>query len=75
MQAAGLTPLDVLMAATRNGARALGLGQHEGTVTTGATADLVVLDADPLSDLRNVRRVALVVRRGEIYTRRELEYP
>ena len=74
MQAAGLTPLDVLIAATRNGARALGLGQHEGTVTTGATADLVVLDADPLSDLRNVRRMALVVRRGEIYTQRELEY-
>jgi len=74
MQAAGLTPLDVLMAATRNGARALGLGQHEGTVTAGATADLVVLDADPLADIRNVRRVALVVRRGEIYTQRELEY-
>ncbi len=74
MQAAGLTPLDVLMAATRNGARALGLGQHEGTVTAGATADLVVLDADPLTDIRNVRRVALVVRRGEIYTQRELEY-
>src|SRR5213594_143630 len=74
MQAAGLTPLDVLMAATRNGARALGLGQHEGTVTAGATADLVVLNADPLTDIRNVRRVALVVRRGEIYTRRELEY-
>ncbi len=74
MQAAGLTPLDVLMAATRNGARALGLGQHEGTVTAGATADLVVLNADPLTDIRNVRRVALVVRRGEIYTQRELEY-
>src|SRR5881628_125622 len=74
MQAAGLTPLDVLIAATRNGARALGLGQHEGTVTAGATADLVVLDADPLTDIRNVRRVALVVRRGEIYTQRELEY-
>ena len=75
MQAAGLTPLDVLVAATRNGARALGLGERDGTVTAGATADLVVLDADPLADIRNVRRVALVVRRGEIYTRRELEYP
>ena len=43
-------------------------------MTAGATADLVVLDADPLTDIRNVRRVALVVRRGEIYTQRELEY-
>jgi len=73
MQAAGLAPLDVLVAATRTGARALGL-DSTGTVTAGATADLVVLDADPLADIRNVRRIALVVRRGEVYTRRELEY-
>src|SRR5256886_2360123 len=73
MQGAGLTPLDVLVAATRTGARALGL-DSTGTVTAGATADLVVLDADPLADIKNVRRIALVVRRGEVYTRRELEY-
>ena len=73
MQAAGLTPLEVLVAATRTGARALGL-DSTGTVTAGATADLVVLDADPLADIKNVRRIALVVRRGEVYTRRELEY-
>ena len=73
MQAAGLTPLDVLVAATRTGARALGL-DSTGTVTVGATADLLVLDADPLADIKNVRRIALVVRRGEVYTRRELEY-
>src|SRR5438309_1124428 len=73
MQAAGLTPLAVLVAATRTGARALGL-DSTGTVTAGATADLVVLDADPLADIRNVRRIAPVVRRGEVYTRRELEY-
>jgi len=73
MQAGGLTPLEVLVAATRTGARALEL-DSTGTVTAGATADLVVLDADPLADIKNVRRIALVVRRGEVYTRRELEY-
>src|SRR2546426_128225 len=73
MQAAGLTPADVLVAATRTGARAPGLGST-GPVTAGATAGLVVLDADPLADIKNVRRIALVVRRGEVYTRRELEY-
>jgi imidazolonepropionase-like amidohydrolase len=73
MQASGLAPRDVLIAATRNGARALGL-DSTGTVAAGATADLVVLDADPLADIRNVRHIALVVRRGEVYTRRELEY-
>jgi imidazolonepropionase-like amidohydrolase len=73
MQAAGLTPGAVLVAATRNGARAAGV-DSAGTVTAGAVADLVVLDADPLADVRNVRRIAIVVRRGETYTRHELEY-
>src|SRR5213595_2945445 len=73
MQASGLAPRDVLVAATAHAARALGL-DSTGTVAAGATADLVVLDADPLSDIRNVRQIALVVRRGEVYTRHELEY-
>jgi imidazolonepropionase-like amidohydrolase len=73
MQAAGLAPQDVLVAATRNAAQAAGL-DSVGPVTAGSVADLVVLDADPLADIRNVRRIALVVRRGETYTRRELEY-
>jgi imidazolonepropionase-like amidohydrolase len=74
MQAAGLTPGDVVVAATRNAGRVLGL-DSTGTITPGAVADLLVLDADPLADITNVRRIALVVRLGEIYTRRELEYP
>src|SRR5213595_262769 len=65
MQASGLAPRDVLVAATRNAARALDL-DSTGTVTAGAVADLLVLDADPLADIRNVRRIALVVRRGEV---------
>jgi len=73
MQAAGLAPRDVLISATRTAAIASGL-DSTGTVAAGSVADLVVLDADPLADVRNVRRIALVVRRGEIYTRRELEY-
>src|SRR5947209_13366786 len=73
MQAAGLAPRDVLISATRTAAIASGL-DSTGTVAAGSVADLVVLDADPLADVRNVRRIALVVRGGEIYTRRELEY-
>ena len=73
MQASGLAPRDVLLAATRNAARALAL-DSTGTVTAGAVADLLVLDADPLTDIRHLRDIALVVRRGEAYTRRELEY-
>src|SRR6059058_2435189 len=74
MQASGLAPRDVLLAATRNAARALAL-DSTGTVTAGAVADLLVLDADPLTDIRHLRDIALVIHRGEAYTRRELEYP
>src|SRR5206468_5030415 len=63
MQAAGLAPRDVLISATRTAAIASGL-DSTGTVAAGSVADLVVLDADPLADVRNVRRIALVVRRG-----------
>ena len=73
MWAAGLAPRDVLVAATRNAARALGL-DSAGTVTAGSVADLLVLDADPLTDVRHFREIALVVRRGEVYTRHELAY-
>src|SRR5438093_863907 len=65
MQAAGLKPVDVLLAATRTAARAAGAAlDSAGTLTAGAVADLVVLDADPLADIRNVRRIALVGRSG-----------
>ena len=73
MQAAGLTPMQVLVAATRNGARAMGL-DSTGTVTAGFVADLVVLNADPTGRIANARDIALVVRRGEVYTRKELEW-
>jgi imidazolonepropionase-like amidohydrolase len=74
MQQAGLSPLEVLVAATRNGARAMGLEQT-GTVTAGSVADLVVLDADPLADIANARRIAAVMRRGRLHSRADLEFP
>lgn len=75
MQEAGLSPAEVLVAATRNGARAMGRDTDFGTIEPGKAADLVVLDADPLADIVNIRRVALVARRGELWTRRELAFP
>lgn len=73
MVEAGMTPMQVLVASTRNGARAMGRDDI-GTLEPGKVADLVVLDADPLASVGNLRRVALVARGGEIWTRRELEY-
>ncbi|HSM37088.1 MAG TPA: amidohydrolase family protein [Longimicrobiales bacterium] len=74
MQAAGLAPSEVIVAATRNGARAM-FREDLGTVETGKVADLLVLGSDPTADIANVRDVRLVVRGGEIRTREELEYP
>lgn len=71
MAEAGLYPMDVLVATTRNGARAMGRDDF-GTLEPGMAADLVVLGADPLADIRNVRDVRLVVRNGEVWTQREL---
>jgi imidazolonepropionase-like amidohydrolase len=59
---AGIPLGDVLSIATRNGAAALGL--DAGTVEPGRRADLVVLEASPLEDIRNTRRIRLVLKDG-----------
>ena len=56
MVEAGLTPLQALAAATGSAARVMGLGEL-GTLEPGMWADFVVLDADPLADIRNTRRI------------------
>ena len=64
---AGISPREVLSIATRNGAEALGALAEIGTVEEGKMADLVVLGADPLEDIRNTRRILLVFQRGIQY--------
>jgi len=65
---AGLPPMAALQAATRNPALFLGR-QDLGTVEAGKLADLALLDADPLEDIRNTRRIAAVVANGRLYSR------
>ena len=74
LQRAGLTPMEVIVASTRNGALAMGRLADFGTVETGKIADLVVLGANPAADIANVRRVELVVRAGVVHRRQDLEY-
>ncbi|MFN0169314.1 MAG: amidohydrolase family protein [Bryobacteraceae bacterium] len=62
---AGLTPAEALMAATRVGAQMLGGPPDLGTIQPSKLADLVVLEADPLTDIRNARRVSAVVADGQ----------
>jgi imidazolonepropionase-like amidohydrolase len=63
---AGATPRQALYAATVEPAKFLGMETQLGAVEAGRIADLVVLDADPLSDIRNSRRIDTVVTRGRI---------
>jgi imidazolonepropionase-like amidohydrolase len=66
MAAAGLTPMQILTSATRNGARLFGRDDL-GRIATGTQADLVLLDADPLADILNTRRIHAVVRGGTLH--------
>lgn len=70
---AGLTPMEALQAATRNAARQAGRGRELGTVQVGKLADLVLLDKDPLADIKNVAATAAVVLRGRLIDRAERE--
>ena len=66
---AGLTPLEAIHAATRSSAEILGAEEELGTIEVGKWADLVILDADPLADIRNTGRIRAVVKGGEIVDR------
>lgn len=67
MQAAGMTPLEVLRAATVNGAKALGLEREAGTLEPGRLADLVIVDRDPVEDIGNLSAIYRVVKDGRLY--------
>ena len=69
MAGAGMTPMQVLLSATRDAAKVLGSSASIGQIKEGLAADLVLLDADPLADVRNLRRVSLVIKGGAIYER------
>jgi imidazolonepropionase-like amidohydrolase len=72
MQAAGMTPMEVLVASTKGGSRALSRDKEVGTVEKGKLADLLVVGGDPAADIANLRKVKAVVRGGVYRTLDEL---
>jgi imidazolonepropionase-like amidohydrolase len=70
---AGLTPLQALQTATLNPARFLEREKDLGTIEVGKLADLVLLIADPLKDIKNTNKIASVILGGKLLTRMELD--
>ena len=69
----GLTPMEALRAATSEAARLLQATATVGTIVPGKAADLVLLDGDPLADIKNVGRISAVVLRGKLLERADLD--
>jgi imidazolonepropionase-like amidohydrolase len=70
---AGLPPLAALQAATRNAAEFMGQLDRRGTIEVGKTADLVLLDKDPIADIHNTRSIQAVVLSGKLCRRAALD--
>jgi len=73
MVSGGMTPLAALQTATLSPARYFSRAETSGSVASGKTADLVLLDGNPLSDIANVRRIRAVAVAGRLLERKELD--
>ena len=73
LQSGGLSRHDALRAATIVGAEAIGMGQDLGSLEPGKMADSIVLDKDPLLDIRNTNSLALVMKNGRVYDANTLD--
>jgi hypothetical protein len=70
---AGFTPMEALQTATSNPARFLGMEAGLGSVEPGKIADLLLLSANPLEDIRNTRKISIVVANGRLFDRAALD--
>ena len=66
MEAAGMTPMQIIVAGTMNAAYVCGLEDQMGTIDKGKIADIIVLSANPLDDLEALMDVLVVIHKGEI---------
>jgi imidazolonepropionase-like amidohydrolase len=69
---AGFTPMEAIQAATIVPARAMGLEKESGTVEKGKRGDLILVDGNPLDDIRNARKVEFAITNGVMYHTAEL---
>lgn len=64
---AGMTPLDAIRSATIVSARAMGLDREVGTIEVGKRADLILVDGDPLANIKDLRKISRVITNGRMY--------
>jgi imidazolonepropionase-like amidohydrolase len=70
---AGLTPMQALQASTKNPAEFLGKLKTQGTIEKGQFADLLVLDANPFSDIHNTQKIRALILQGKLLDRTALD--
>ena len=70
----GLTPMDAIVAGTKNGAMMIGMDDRLGTIEPGKLADMILLNEDPLENISNLRTVDRVILNGKVMKRDELRY-
>lgn len=71
----GLTPIEAITTATRNGATVLGIEKSYGTIAKGKIADLVILSDNPSIDIRNTTKIVYVVKGGIVHKREKVIMP
>jgi imidazolonepropionase-like amidohydrolase len=66
MVEAGISPMEAIMAGTRNAADNLGKGNELGTIEKGKLADMIVVSDNPLEDIKRTRNIRMVIKDGAI---------
>ncbi|HEX7295734.1 MAG TPA: amidohydrolase family protein, partial [Pyrinomonadaceae bacterium] len=67
----GMSNMDAILAATRNGSKLLGWDKNLGTLTPGKWADVIAVSGDPLQDIKNMEKVVFVMKNGVVYKTKE----
>jgi imidazolonepropionase-like amidohydrolase len=66
---AGISPLEVIKIATRNGAQALGIDKDVGTIEPGKEADMIILSDNPVVSITNTKKIEAVINNGQVIMR------